>query len=218
MLASAVEPERSDVRRHVAPAGRLETLGPAGVLDERARAGLAQKTIARPVPGAPVSASRQRQQDAGTVAGDAVGGPRTTVADGCQPRERPVEQLPRRAPARVGDEPDAARIALAGWVVQESLPVGQRCSPPFGRCRSRDARRQMIGEVPSRLRYELVRRGGRSETPASAWRRRERGDKRRNEFPDSVRAVHRSAQGSESGQTRRKACSRSNYPRNSRRN
>jgi len=61
----------------------------------------------------------ERQQQPGAVARDAVGGPGTAMGDGCEPRERTVDELARRAPAGVGDEADAAGVALERPFVEE---------------------------------------------------------------------------------------------------
>ena len=88
-----------------------------------------RKHIASPAPGLPVSRLGERQQDPCAVARDAVGGPGPTVPDGGEPGERPVEQLPRGAPAHVRDEADATGIPFASWVVQKALLVGHGPSP-----------------------------------------------------------------------------------------
>jgi hypothetical protein len=84
------------------------------------------------------------------------------MTDGRQTRKCPVEQLPRRPPVDIGNQADAARVALARGVVQESSSVVQTVVAAF---------RLEVAEkvVRSRLGYELDRRGGRDETPASAW-------------------------------------------------
>jgi hypothetical protein len=61
----------------------------------------------------------EREQHAGAVARDAVGGPGAAVRDGRQARERTVDELARRATVRVGDEADAAGIAFEGAAVEE---------------------------------------------------------------------------------------------------
>jgi hypothetical protein len=61
----------------------------------------------------------ERQEQAGAVAGDAVGGPGAPVRNGGQPRERPVDELAGRTPGRVGDETDAAGVAFELPVVDE---------------------------------------------------------------------------------------------------
>jgi hypothetical protein len=43
------------------------------------------------------------------------------MPDGREPRERTIEQLARRTPAKIGDEADPTRTALASRVVQEVL-------------------------------------------------------------------------------------------------
>jgi len=61
----------------------------------------------------------QRQQQPGTVARDAVGGPGAAVRNGGEPCERTVDELAGRAPAGVGDEADAAGVALERPFVEE---------------------------------------------------------------------------------------------------
>jgi hypothetical protein len=58
------------------------------------------------------------QKEAGAVARDAVGGPRASVRDGREARERAVDELARRATVGVGDEPDPAGVALGCRVVE----------------------------------------------------------------------------------------------------
>jgi hypothetical protein len=41
------------------------------------------------------------------------------VRDGCEPRQRTVDELARGAPAGVGDEADAAGVALELPIVEE---------------------------------------------------------------------------------------------------
>ena len=60
----------------------------------------------------------EREEEARSVARDAVCRPRTPVRDRREPRQGPVEKLARRASARVRDEADAAGVALSGRVVE----------------------------------------------------------------------------------------------------
>ena len=121
--------ERLRPDRDAAPAARLETFRPAGVLDRRAQPALAEE--AHREPGAGPSGQRlgEWQQDPRAVTRDAVGRPRPAVPDGGKPGEGPIEQLARRAPAHVRDEADATGIPFASWVVQKALLVGHGPSP-----------------------------------------------------------------------------------------
>ena len=60
----------------------------------------------------------EREEEARSIARDAVCRPRTPVRDRPESRQRPVEELARRAPARVGDEADTAGVALSGRLVE----------------------------------------------------------------------------------------------------
>ena len=149
--ASAVTPIASLRVGHRSPAGGFEALRATGVLDRRPQPALAEEAHREAGVGPAAHRVRQREENAGAVAGDAVRGPRTAVPDRREPGERAVEHVARRAPAHVRDEADAARIALSPWVVQKPLPVagdGEHLSLR----RVEDSRR---------LSVELVRRGGR---------------------------------------------------------
>lgn len=61
----------------------------------------------------------EREQDARTVARDAVGRPGAAMRDGGEAGERPVDELARRPSLRVGDEADAAGVALEGPIVEK---------------------------------------------------------------------------------------------------
>ena len=76
------------------------------------------KTIANPHPGSGSSADGQRQQDAGAVAGLAIGRRGAAVADAAEPREQEVDDLAGGAPGRVRDEADAAGTAVGGEIVE----------------------------------------------------------------------------------------------------
>jgi len=87
----------------------------------------------------------ERQEHACAVARDAVGGPGTAVRDGGEPRERAIDELARRAPARVGDKADAAGVAFELPVVEERR--GSQVLPPFrveGRTSKRASRRVSV--------------------------------------------------------------------------
>ena len=148
--------ERGDADRLVAcghgpPAGWFEALRAAGILDRRPQPALAEEAHREAGVGPAAERVRQREENAGAVAGDAVRGPRTAMPDRREPGERAVEHVARGAAVDVRDEADAARIALSPWVVQKPLPVagdGEHLSLR----RVEDSRR---------LSVELVRRGGR---------------------------------------------------------
>ena len=112
-------PERGHVDRHVAPAERLEPLRSARLLDDAAEPRLAQEAHRDPRAGGPGQRVVEREQDARTVARDAVGRPGAAMRDGGEAGERPVDELARRAPLRVGDEADAAGVALEGLIVEK---------------------------------------------------------------------------------------------------
>ena len=82
-----------------------------------------RKTIASPHT-APARARRKRQQDTRAVARLAVGSDRAAVTDVVEPLERAVDDLARGAALRVGDEADAAGVALGALLVAE---VVHRC-------------------------------------------------------------------------------------------
>ena len=79
-----------------------------------------------------------RDQEAGAVAGDAVGGDGLTVADARQPGQGEVDDLAARAAGCVRDEADATGIelrALARMLPRRAIEVGQpRDSSLPGRC------------------------------------------------------------------------------------
>jgi hypothetical protein len=76
----------------------------------------------------------QRQQDACAVSGASVGGRRAAVRDPREAGQDEVDDLARRAPARVRDEADAAGVELGRGIVERR--EGQRKAPPgVRRCR-----------------------------------------------------------------------------------
>ena len=111
-------PERGDVDRDVAPAERLETLGPARLLDDAAQPRLPQEAHREPRALDAGQRLLQREEQPRPVARDAVRRPRAAMRDGGQPGQRPVDELARGAPARVGDEADAAGVSLDCRVVE----------------------------------------------------------------------------------------------------
>ena len=118
-------PDRGPVDGDGSPTRGLETLRAARVFDRRAKPSLAEEAHGEPGVGPAAERVRQRQEDAGAVAGDPVSGPRASVPDRCETGERSIEDVPRRAAVHVCDEPDAACVALASWVVEKPLPVVQ---------------------------------------------------------------------------------------------
>ena len=116
--------ERRDVGRHVAPAERLEPLGPARLLDDAAQPRLAQEAHREPGTLDARQGLLQRQQQPRAVARDAVGGPRAPVRDRREAGQSPVDQLARRAATRIGDEADAAGVSLDCRVVEGVAHVG----------------------------------------------------------------------------------------------
>ena len=116
--------ERGDVGRHVAPAERLEPLGPARLLDDAAQPRLAQEAHREPGALDPRQGLLQRQEQPRAVTRDAVGGPRAPVRDRREAGQSPVDQLARRAATRIGDEADAAGVSLDCRVVEGVAHVG----------------------------------------------------------------------------------------------
>ena len=126
-----VERGRAELRlvdRHLPPPDDLEALLDARV-DDRVLGTLACGAIASiEVGGGDADALRvhgggaardrgeelawQREEHAGTVAGEPVGGDRTPVPDAREARERELDDLSARAAVLVGDEPDPAGVEL----------------------------------------------------------------------------------------------------------
>ena len=123
-------PEQGVVGRDRPPPEHDDLLGPAGV-DHGLLGGAAGGVVggveegtddAEPEPrrggqprlggGAPEERLRDRQQDPGAVAGDAVGGHRRPVADAGQPDEGRIDQGPAGPSVGIGDEADAAGVAV----------------------------------------------------------------------------------------------------------
>jgi hypothetical protein len=80
----------------------------------------------------------QGEQDAGAVARDAVRRPGAAVRDGGEAGQRAVDELTGGTARGVGDEADAAGVALEGAIVEER----RRCQgvPPFGVVDEREGR------------------------------------------------------------------------------
>ena len=115
--------DRLVARGYRPPAGGLEALRAAGILDRRSQPALAEEAHREARVGPTAHRVGQWEENAGAVAGDAVRRPGAAMADRREARQRPVEHVARRASAHVGDEADAARIALSPWVVQKPLLV-----------------------------------------------------------------------------------------------
>ena len=111
--------ERRRRDRHRPPAAQLEALGAAGRFDLRARALVAQEHHGEPAARLRPERVRERQENAGAVAGQPVGSGGATMPDVPEPGEQEVDDLAGGSPRRVGDEADPAGIALDVRVVQE---------------------------------------------------------------------------------------------------
>jgi hypothetical protein len=72
------------------------------------------------------------------------------MGDGGEPRERAVDELAGGATTGVGDEADAAGIALEGPIVEEGLRCQGLCLPVVGE----------LSRLSRRCVSQLVRRGG----------------------------------------------------------
>src|SRR6185312_8996485 len=100
------------------PAERLEALGATCLLDDSPEPRLAQEAHRETRPVDSGERRMEREEHPRAVSGDAVGGPGAAMGDGGEPRERTVDELPRRPAARVGDEADPAGVAVDGGVVE----------------------------------------------------------------------------------------------------
>ncbi len=78
----------------------------------------------QPAPRPRHEGGRDRQQQAGPVAGAPVGRDGAAVANIRESLQRRIQDLPRGAPLRVGHEADSTCVALAALVVAE---VVHRC-------------------------------------------------------------------------------------------
>ena len=90
----------------------LDPLGRAGQLDRLPRRLVPKEHHRQPAPGRRDEGPRDGQEQAGAVAGPAVGGDGATMAHAAERLEREVDELPARAAAGVGDEPDPAGSSL----------------------------------------------------------------------------------------------------------
>jgi len=115
---------------HVPPPGRLETLGPACLLDHVLEPGLAKEAHGDPGAGSSSERRRERQQHARSVARDPVRGPGAAVRHRREAGQRAVEELARGTTVGVRDQADATGVALALVVVEKGARA-QRCLPPF---------------------------------------------------------------------------------------
>ena len=136
--------ERRADNRDVTPARRLEALGAARVLDEDPRAGLAGENHREPRTGLASQGRGEREEDTRAVAGDAVSRPGPPVPDRRETGKRSIEQLPGGAALDIGNEADAARVALSRRIVQSApqkvavldrrhVLLGAHCAGHLGR-------------------------------------------------------------------------------------
>ncbi len=110
--------EGARVDRHLAPAGGLDALGAAGGLDRVPAALSAEEGHGDPVRGVRDERDRNWEQDPRAVARPAVGGRCPAVPDAAEAFEQRIDDLARGAPPRIGDEADAAGVALGGGIVE----------------------------------------------------------------------------------------------------
>jgi hypothetical protein len=98
------------------------------VFDSRASVLVAHENHPQAAPGARNERGRDRQKHTGAVAGEPISRERATVTYTPKTLERGIKNRARGAPANVGDEADAARVALCAWVVEGRVHRGA----PFG--------------------------------------------------------------------------------------
>src|SRR4051812_13225459 len=110
-------PERVEIAWDLAPALDLDPLGTTAALDE-VTVVIAAQEHHREARVAVCEEARDRQQDAGAVAGLAVGDRGAAVAHATESLDDGLHQRPRRAARGVGDEADAAGVDLARRVVE----------------------------------------------------------------------------------------------------
>ncbi len=110
--------ERRRGDRHLAPAQRFEPFVPAALLDGLARSLVANEDHRQPASGLGEQRGRQGQQNAGAVAGLAIGSSGAAMADAAEPREQEVDDLAGGRAGRVRDEADAAGTAVGGEIVE----------------------------------------------------------------------------------------------------
>ncbi len=104
------------IDRHLAPAREADFLRCASLLDEREIAFLAREDHCQAAFRS--QARRERQEDAGAVAGEAVGVDRAAVLDAAQRGENQIEDAARRLTVHVGDEADTAGVPFSRRIVQ----------------------------------------------------------------------------------------------------
>ena len=121
----------------------------------------ARKHIASPAPSIPVSvgSSGSSTPAPSPVTPSAAHAPRCETA--ASPASARSSELARRAPARVGDEADAAGVALAGRVVRVGWLT--RGWSPFAGSRT--------GVLPPGVLWLLAGGGGRRSPASAVWRR-----------------------------------------------
>jgi hypothetical protein len=69
----------------------------------------------------------ERQQHPCAVTGHAIRCPCAAVRDGGKPGKRAIDELAGRTPRRVGDEADAAGVALEGPIVEKRVRSQVSC-------------------------------------------------------------------------------------------
>ena len=107
--------------RNLTPAAEPQSLRGASLLDRRARALVPEEDHPEPAPRAGDQSARQWQQDARSVAREPVGIDRPAVAHAREPFQEAVDDRTRGAAGRIGEEADAAGVALAAQVVDQRL-------------------------------------------------------------------------------------------------
>jgi hypothetical protein len=107
--------------RNLTPAAETQSLCPARLLDRRARALVPQEDHPEPAPRTGDQSAGQRQQDACPVAGQPVGGDRPAVAHAQEAFQKTVDDRARGAARGIGEETDAAGVALAAQVVDQRV-------------------------------------------------------------------------------------------------
>ncbi len=108
--------EASGIDRNLTPTGEADLLRRAGPLDELEIAFLAREDHCQATFRGQVR--RERQKDAGAIAGETVGVDRAAVLDAMERRENQIEDAARGLPMNVGDEPDSTGVVFPCRIVQ----------------------------------------------------------------------------------------------------
>jgi hypothetical protein len=108
--------ERRGVDRHRTPARGLDSLCEAGGLDRGTGVLVAQEHLCEPAPRRGNECARDRQEQPGAVTADAVRRHGAAMRHAGEPYQQAVDDGPGRPAGRVGQEADAAGIALCAWV------------------------------------------------------------------------------------------------------